>query len=245
MFGIPARSFRSALVASDVRGACVAHHGGIEQCLILRHLHAGAATYYAWNIGAAHIYNKEKCNQAAVLDFGVDDPQNILVLMRHLEYEFDKGRLMFIPAPEDAAMKQRKRRFRDTLEPSAKWPLEIHVHNELRSEDVWTCHLSPHSEKWYDKVQVLRADGHYSPLTFGELDGKIFEAAPVYMRRLFEKAVGAWLPHKGNMPNPHDSKYLERFRSGCLSWEKYARIRWRQVGSASVEQRVEHPDPPA
>ena len=165
--------------------------------------------------------------------------------MRHLEYEFDKGRLMFIPAPEDAAMKQRKRRFRDTLEPSAKLPLEIHVHNELRSEDVWTCHLSPHSEKWYDKVQVLRADGHYSPLTFGELDGKIFEAAPVYMRRLFEKAVGAWLPHKGDMPNPHDSKYLERFRSGCLSWEKYARIRWRQVGSASVEQRVEHPDPPA
>ena len=43
VFGIPARSFRRAAVASDVRGACVAYHGGIEQCLILRHLHADAA----------------------------------------------------------------------------------------------------------------------------------------------------------------------------------------------------------
>ena len=156
---------------------------------------------------------------------------------------------MFIPALEDAAMQQRKRWFQDTLQPSAHLPLEIHVHNELKSEAVRTCYLSPHSESWYGKVHVLRAAGDYSPLTFGELDGKIFLTAPVYMRALFEKAVGAWLTHKGDMPNPHDPKYLERFRSRCSSWEKYARIRWcdqiRQVGSASVEQLVEHPDPPA
>ena len=94
---------------------------------------------------------------------------------------------MFIPVREDAAMQQRKRRFQDALQLSAQLPLEIHVRNELRSEEVWTCQLSPHSEK----VHVLRAAGDCSPLTFGELDGKIFQTAPVYMRALFEKAVGA------------------------------------------------------
>ena len=118
--------------------------------------------------------------------------------------------------------------------------LRIHVHGSLREEEVWTVVFYDGEPDWKEPIQVLSRRNKWKNLRFGDLHDRIFTSGPVYMRALFEKAVGAWNRYKDH-PDPR--LYIDRFKSRCLTWETYWGKRFSgEVGNAPVEQEVQHTD---
>ena len=120
-----AKSVRTVETDVEVRQACVEHHGRVKECLILRHLHKESATWYSNNICTAHIYNKDHDAPAQTMGFEVNDPKNTLLLLRHFELEFDRGRLMLMPVEVGQA-----------AEEPLSLVLKVYIHDELKAENV-------------------------------------------------------------------------------------------------------------
>ncbi|CAE7884643.1 unnamed protein product [Symbiodinium microadriaticum] len=198
----------------------------VKECLILRHLHGESAKWYSRNICTAHIYNKDHDAAAQTLPFDVNDPKNTLLLLRHFELEFDRGRLMLMPVEVG-----------QTAEEPLSLVLKVYIHDELKAENVWTVSIIDRNYVWHEEVKVKSRTGRWRSLTFNDLHGRTFNAAPVYMRSLFLKAVGAHKAHPQHMPNPRE--FLQNFQSRCLTWDQHLGNRWseqdRQVGSVPYE----------
>ena len=240
VFGQPAHRATTVQTRESVRDTAAQHHSA-SGCLILQDVF-GPEVAGQYEFCAAHIYDKSNRKAAAALGIDIDSPRNILILLRAFEIEFDNGNMMFIPceeAEDEQRLRKRARKF-GTSFASENLLLQVFVRESLRREEVWT--LKNNTLQKQKPVCVLGRQ-----LFFGDVHGKKIKAAPVYMRALFEKCMGAFKKPgepPGSMPNPYD--YLDRFQARCNSWEAYFDFRWtdadRQVGSAPVEQVVDHSD---
>ena len=239
VFGQPAHRATTVQTRESVKDTAAQHHSA-SGCLILQHVF-GPEVAEQYEFCAAHIYDKSNRKAAAALGIDIDSPRNILILLRAFEIEFDNGNMMFIPCEEADGQRLRKRARKSGMSfVSENLLLQVFVRESLRREEVWT--LKNNNLQKEKRVSVRGRQ-----LLFGDVHETKIKAAPVYMRALFEKCMGAFKKPgepPGSMPNPYD--YLDCFQARCNSWEAYFDFRWtdadRQVGSAPVEQVVDDSD---
>lgn len=150
---------------------------------------------------AEHIVPKDSRYTLLAQQYGIDQnhPCNSLLLLRHLEQQYQYGNWTAVPTRPG---------FSDEFV-----DLRIHVSDEIKDEPImyqgyftFEGGESP-VQIWDASVQSWRG------ITFGELNGHIFRVEPTpYLQALYLKAAMAYIKHPDEFPNPDTEENMRCYR---------------------------------